>query len=145
MEERSANGTKIIILDAEQGKPLEESLQKTTHLDTVSKFIQAKLGEIKLDDLAYEIGISYAAISKIVTEKIRPSRDVLLAIAFVLKMQVEEVQQLLKSGKHATLTSSDPRDIVIIHGKVKNMELSEINKVLTQHGLKPLTSDIRTF
>ena len=145
MGERGTKKTEIIISSAEQGKSLEELLQHTTQLDTVSELIKSKLGGMKLDDLAYEIGISYAAISKIVTEKIRPRRDVLLAIAFVLRMNVEEVQQLLKSGQHATLTSSNPRDIVIIHGKVENMELAEINKVLTQHEFKPLTSDTRTF
>ena len=145
MGERGTKKTEIIISSAEQGKSLEELLQNTTQLDTVSELIKSKLGGMKLDDLAYEIGISYAAISKIVTEKIRPRRDVLLAIAFVLRMNVEEVQQLLKSGQHATLTSSNPRDIVIIHGKVENMELAEINKVLKQHEFKPLTSDTRTF
>jgi len=145
MGERGTKKTEIIISSAEQGKSLEELLQNTTQLDTVSELIKSKLGGMKLDDLAYEIGISYAAISKIVTEKIRPRRDVLLAIAFVLRMNVEEVQQLLKSGQHATLTSSNPLDIVIIHGKVENMELAEINKVLTQHEFKPLTSDTRTF
>ena len=145
MGERGTKKTEIIISSAEQGKSLEELLQNTTQLDTVSELIKSKLGGMKLDDLASEIGISYAAISKIVTEKIRPRRDVLLAIAFVLRMNVEEVQQLLKSGQHATLTSSNPRDIVIIHGKVENMELAEINKVLTQHEFKPLTSDTRTF
>ena len=145
MGERGTKKTEIIISSAEQGKSLEELLQNTTQLDTVSELIKSKLGGMKLDDLAYEIGISYDAISKIVTEKIRPRRDVLLAIAFVLRMNVEEVQQLLKSGQHATLTSSNPRDIVIIHGKVENMELAEINKVLTQHEFKPLTSDTRTF
>ena len=145
MGERGTKKTEIIVSSAEQGKSLEELLQNTTQLDTVSELIKSKLGGMKLDDLAYEIGISYAAISKIVTEKIRPRRDVLLAIAFVLRMNVEEVQQLLKSGQHATLTSSNPRDIVIIHGKVENMELAEINKVLTQHEFKPLTSDTRTF
>lgn len=145
MEEKNTNDTIYVIEKAKQKEPVEKLLENSKQLDTVSELIKAKLGGMKLDDLAYEIGISYAAISKIVTEKIRPRRDVLLAIAFVLKMNVEEVQQLLKSGKHATLTSSDPRDIVIIHGKVENMELAEINKVLIQHELKPLTSDIRTF
>lgn len=145
MEEKNTIDTIYVIEKAKQKEPVEKLLENSKQLDTVSELIKAKLGGMKLDDLAYEIGISYAAISKIVTEKIRPRRDVLLAIAFVLKMNVEEVQQLLKSGKHATLTSSDPRDIVIIHGKVENMELAEINKVLIQHELKPLTSDIRTF
>lgn len=145
MEEKNTNETVIMISEAENGKSLEELLQNTVQLDTVPELIRSKLGGMKLEDLAYEIGISYAAISKIVTEKIRPRRDVLLAIAFVLKMNVEEVQQLLKSGHHARLTSSDPRDIVIIHGKVENMDLSEINKVLIQHEFKPLTSDNRTF
>lgn len=145
MEEKNTIDTIYVIEKAKQKEPVEKLLENSKQLDTVSELIKAKLDGMKLDDLAYEIGISYAAISKIVTEKIRPRRDVLLAIAFVLKMNVEEVQQLLKSGKHATLTSSDPRDIVIIHGKVENMELAEINKVLIQHELKPLTSDIRTF
>ena len=145
MEEKNTFDTIHVIEKAKQKEPVEKSLENSKQLDTVSEIIKAKLGDMKLDDLAYEIGISYAAISKIVTEEIQPRRNVLLAIAFVLKMQVEEVQQLLKSGKHATLTSSDLRDIVIIHGKVENMELAEINKVLIQHGLKPLTSDLRSF
>ena len=128
MEEKNTFDTIHVIEKAKQKEPVEKSLENSKQLDTVSEIIKAKLGDMKLDDLAYEIGISYAAISKIVTEEIQPRRNVLLAIAFVLKMQVEEVQQLLKSGKHATLTSIDPRDIVIIHGKVENLSLIHISE-----------------
>lgn len=145
MEDKNTNETQYVISDAKEGKSLEELLQNAAQLKTVSELIQTKLGGMKLDDLAFKIGISYAAISKIVTEKIRPKRDVLLAIAFVLNMNVEEVQQLLKSGHHARLTGSDPRDIVIIHGRVENMGLPEMNQLLMQHEFKPLTSDIRPF
>ncbi len=145
MEEKNTIDTIYVIEKAKQKESVEKLLENSKRLDTVSEVIQAKLSGMKLDDLAYEIGISYDSISKIIVENIRPKRDILLAIAFVLKMEVEEVQLLLKSGQYATLTNSDPRDIIIIHGKVKNMDLAEINKMLIQHKFKPLTSVIRSF
>lgn len=145
MGEEHKSLTNMMIADAEKGKSLEELLQNAARIETVSELIHSKLGEMTLDDLGYEIGLSYAGISKIVSEKIRPKRDILLAIAFVLKMNIEEAQQLLKSGRHAGLTSSDQRDITIIHGKVENLSLTQMNQVLLQHDFKPLTSDVRTF
>lgn len=145
MGEEQKSLTNIIIDDAKKGKPLEELLQNTAQLKTVSEIIRSRLGGMTLDDLGYEIGISCAGMSKIADDKIRPKRDVLLAIAFVLGMNVEEMQQLLKSGQHAGLTGSVPRDIVIIHGRVESLSLTEMNKTLIRHDFKPLTSAVRSF
>ena len=145
MKEEHNSLTQIVISDAQKGKSLEELLQNAAPLETVSEMILSKLEGMTLDDLGYEIGVSYNAISKIAAEKIRPGRDVLLAIAFVLGMDIVETQQLVKSGRHAGLTGSDQRDIIIIHARVENMGLSEVNKMLVQHGFRPLTSDSRDF
>ena len=75
--------TDIIINGAANGRSLEELLSETLPLEPVSGLILSRLGELSLDDLAIEVGISHSAIYKIREGKIRPQRDVLLAMACV--------------------------------------------------------------
>lgn len=132
--------TDLIIQDAASGRSLEELLSETLPLEPVSGLILSKLGELSLDDLATEVGISHSAIYKIRHGKIRPQRDVLLAMAFVLKMTVAETQRLLKSGHRARLTGSDSRDVSIIFGLSTKKSLDEMEALLEERQFAPLVS-----
>lgn len=132
--------TDIIIHDAASGRPLEELLSETLPMEPVSGLILSRLGELSLDDLATEVGISHAAIYKIRDGKIRPQRNVLLAMAFVLKMTVAETQQFLKSGYRARLTGDDPRDVSIIFGLSAKKSLDEMEALLEERQFAPLVS-----
>lgn len=132
--------TDIIIHGAASGRSLEELLSETLPLEPVSGLILSKLGELSLDDLATEVGISHSAIYKVRDGKIRPQRNVLLAMAFALKMTVAETQQFLKSGHRARLTGSDPRDVSIIFGLSSKMSLDEMEALLEEQQFAPLIS-----
>ena len=132
--------TDIIINGAANGRSVEELLSETLPLEPVSGLILSRLGELSLDDLAIEVGISHSAIYKIREGKIRPQRDVLLAMAFVLKMTVAETQQFLKSGHRAPLTGCDCRDVSIIFGLSTKMSLDEMESLLEKKQFAPLIS-----
>lgn len=132
--------TDIIINGAANGRSLEELLSETLPLEPVSGLILSRLGELSLDDLATEVGISHSAIYKIRDGKIRPQRNVLLAMAFVLKMTVAETQRFLKSGHRARLTGSDPRDVSIIFGLSQKKSLDEMEALLEERQFAPLVS-----
>lgn len=130
--------THYVINSAKEGETLEKLLENSSPLKPVSVLIMSKLGDMALDKLAVEVGISHAAIYKIRNGKIRPKRDVLLAMAFVLNMTIEETQQFLKSGRRSKLTASDPRDVTIIYGLYRGMSLDKMDSLLEEKQFTPL-------
>lgn len=71
--------------------------------------------------------------------KQRPEQDVLLRMAFALELTGEETQQLLKAGHRAPLTASRPRDIAVIFGLQNGLTLDEMDGILMERGMDPLT------
>lgn len=130
--------TDYVINSAKEGETLEKLLENSSPPKPVSVLIMSKLGDMTLDKLAVEVGISHAAIYKIRNGKIRPKRDVLLAMAFVLNMTMEETQQFLKSGRRSKLTASDPRDVTIIYGRSRGMSLDKMESLLEEKQFAPL-------
>lgn len=72
--------------------------------------------------------------------KQRPEQDVLLRMAFALELTGEETQQLLKAGHRAQLTASRPRDIAVIFGLQNGLTLDEMDGILMERGMDPLTT-----
>lgn len=135
--------TDYIINSAKEGETLEKLLESSSPLKPVSVLIMSKLGDMSLDKLAVEVGISHAAIYKIRNGKIRPKRDVLLAMAFVLNMTPEETQQFLKSGRRSKLTAGDLRDVAIIYGRSQGMSLDKMEALLEEKQFAPLVPQKR--
>jgi hypothetical protein len=75
---------------------------------------------------------------KIMNGQRRPSRDVLLRVALVLKLDLEEAQQLLKVGRHAPLTPRDSRDQAVIRGLLHKKSLYDVDEILDRQGEEPL-------
>ena len=75
---------------------------------------------------------------KIMNGQRRPSRDVLLRVALVLQLDLEEAQQLLKVGRHAPLTPRDSRDQAVIRGLLHKKSLYDVDEMLDQQGEEPL-------
>ena len=61
-----------------------------------------------------------------------------LRIAFVLHMSLEESQQMLKSAHRSPLTSGSQRDVCIMYGLINHLERSEMDAVLEKKQFAPL-------
>lgn len=91
------------------------------------------------DELAVYANIGRSTIYKIMSGKQLPEQDLLLRIAFVLTLTGEETQLLLKTGHRARLTADRPRDIAIIYGLQNGLTLDEMDSILMERGMAPLT------
>jgi len=65
---------------------------------------------------------------------------VLLRLSRVLGMNLSETQKLLKIGDLASLSGSSPRDIVIIDGILRELDIIDINNRLEKNGFSDLFS-----
>ena len=83
--------------------------------------------------------IGRSTVYKILNGKQLPEQDMLLRMAFVLELSARETQHLLKAGHRAQLTSSRPRDIVIIAALQNHLSLDEVDELLMERDLTPLT------
>lgn len=92
------------------------------------------------DRLADFVGIDPATIFRILKGTRNPSRNILLRIALVLKLSIEETQALLKSGNCASLSGSRERDLVIMEGIIHKRFIDEVNYALTEKGMLDLNS-----
>lgn len=91
------------------------------------------------DELGVYANIGRSTVYKIMSGKQLPEQDMLLRIAFVLQLTGEETQQLLKTGHRAQLTASRPRDIAIIYGLQNGLTLEEMDSILMEREMTPLT------
>ena len=55
-------------------------------------------------------------------------------------MSLSETQKLLKIGNLASLSGSNPRDIVIIDGILRNLDIVDISNNLIKNGFSDLFS-----
>lgn len=92
------------------------------------------------DRLADFVGIDPATIFRILKGTRNPSRNILLRIALVLKLSMEETQALLKSGNCASLSGSRERDLIIMEGIIHKHFIDEVNYMLTEKGMLDLNS-----
>ncbi len=67
-----------------------------------------------------------------------PEREKLLALAVGMELELDEVQQLLRSGGYATLYIKNEFDSIVIFGICKKMTVADINDILYDHGLETL-------
>lgn len=104
--------------------------------DIIYKFLQKK--KMSVEVMSQLAGFARDTGYKIINGQRRAEKDVLLRLAFVLEMTPEETQHLLKSGRRATLSSAEKRDVVIIYGLSNHMTLGEMDDLLLEHGMKPL-------
>lgn len=68
----------------------------------------------------------------------KPSRDIIISIAFGLSMSVDELQLLLRISKFAVLDSRDKRDSIIIYSLSHNLSTVETNNLLYENNIVTL-------
>ena len=73
-------------------------------------------------------------VYKVFNNTRKPSRNILIAIAFGIGLTLEEAQLLLRISKLAVLDSRDKRDSIIIYGFVNRLSVFEVDDLLSQNG-----------
>ena len=74
-------------------------------------------------------------IYKIFSGERRATRDVLVSVAFGMKLSIEETQLLLRIAKFAVLDSREKRDSVIIYALAHKMTVFECDDLLNENNL----------
>ena len=67
-----------------------------------------------------------------------PERKKLLCLAIAMKLNVDEVQQLLKCAGYSQLYVKKPFDSVVLYGFCKGLSVVEINEMLYKYNLETL-------
>ncbi|MBE7033418.1 MAG: helix-turn-helix transcriptional regulator [Ruminococcaceae bacterium] len=106
-------------------------LDKTTH-SYLNELISLK--NMNISDVAKNSG-SGEYVYKIFSGERKPSRDILISVAFGMKLSLEETQLLLRITKFAILDSRDKRDSVIIYGLTHSMNIFETDDMLYKKDL----------
>lgn len=102
--------------------------------------LEALLAEKKLTraDVVRGSNLDRVYLYQIFDGKKKPSRDKLIAIAFGLRLSVEEAQKLLKISCNRELYARDERDALILFALEKQDNLLNTNVLLNNHGLETL-------
>ena len=74
-------------------------------------------------------------VYKIFSGERRATRDVLVSVAFGMKLLIEETQLLLRIAKFAVLDSRERRDSVIIYALSHDMTVFECDDLLNENNL----------
>ena len=67
-----------------------------------------------------------------------PSRDVLIRVALILHLEVEQAQALLKAGHRAQLTPRDDRDAILLSCLIRRLSLADADELLEEAGEEAL-------
>ncbi|MBQ6718481.1 MAG: XRE family transcriptional regulator [Clostridia bacterium] len=67
-----------------------------------------------------------------------PERNKLLCLAIAMKLNIDEMQTLLKTAGYSPLYVKLPFDSIVLYGVCKGMSVVEINELLYEYGLDTL-------
>ena len=93
-----------------------------------------ELRDINISTIAKESGTG-EYVYKIFRGDRTASRDILISIAFSMKLSLEETQLLLRISKFAILDSRNKRDSVIIYCLTHNLTIFETDDILDEQNM----------
>lgn len=133
-----ANITNELLQELMNIKDIEEFFKKNENSfigETPQSFLNA-LMTAKNMTIAQVVKISGSGeyVYKVMNGTRKPSRNILISIAFGMKMSLDEVQLLLRISKQARLDSRDKRDSIIIYGFVNALSIYETDDLLNENG-----------
>ena len=111
-----------------------EFLTETTH-GYLNQLLS--LRNISLSAIAKNSGTG-EYVYKIFNGERKPSRDILISIAFGMNLSLEEAQLLLRISKFAKLDSREMRDSILIYGLTHNLSVFETDDLLDNKNLTTL-------
>lgn len=89
-------------------------------------------------DVVRASNLNRAYVYQIFSGRKYPSRDKVIALAFGLRLNIEEVQTLLKQAGYRELYPRDPRDALLLHSLSRGQTIIEANEVLYDHNIEVL-------
>ena len=98
-----------------------------------------------VETIAGLAGLNKSSLYRILNAEVSPQRNVLLRLSRVLGMNLSETQKLLKIGDLASLSGSSPRDIVIIDGILRELDIIDINNHLEKNGFSDFPASCLTI
>ena len=67
-----------------------------------------------------------------------PERGKVLALAIGMGLNLDQIQQLLKTANYSTLYVKRPFDSVVLYGIMNHMSVAQINELLYDYGMETL-------
>ena len=71
-----------------------------------------------------------------------PERGKVLALAIGMRLNLEQVQQLLKAAGYSALYVKRPFDSVVIYGICNKMTVAQINELLYEYGMETIGQNV---
>lgn len=108
--------------------------------DTLSEMLEELLSQKGLKKSAV---IKSAELSEVYGYQIFsglrvPERNKLLCLAVAMRLNIDEVQTLLKAAGYSQLYVKLPFDSIVLYGICKGLSVVDINELLYEYGLKTL-------
>lgn len=111
-----------VYLDENENELINETTQSY-----LTKLIEEK--QLKVADVAQK-SAQGDYVYKVFQGARKPSRDILIAIAFGMSLGLEETQRLLRIAGVARLDPRNRRDSVVIYAVSKNLRIEDLNDIL---------------
>ncbi|MDL2298773.1 hypothetical protein LJC40_06475 [Synergistaceae bacterium OttesenSCG-928-D05] len=111
-----------VYLDENENELINETTQSY-----LTKLIEEK--QLKVADVVQK-SAQGDYVYKVFQGARKPSRDILIAIAFGMSLGLEETQRLLRIAGVARLDPRNRRDSVVIYAVSKNLRIEDLNDIL---------------
>ena len=109
-------------------------------VDSLPEYLKGWLARKKLTkaDVVRRSNLNRAYVYQIFLGRKYPSRDKVIALAFGLGLDAEEVQTLLKQAGYRELYPRDPRDALLLYAFSQGQGILEANELLFDHNIEVL-------
>ena len=109
-------------------------------VDSLPEYLKGWLARKKLTkaDVVRRSNLNRAYVYQIFLGRKYPSRDKVIALAFGLGLDAEEVQTLLKQAGYRELYPRDPRDALLLYAFSQGQGVFEANELLFDHNIEVL-------
>lgn len=137
-ERENVSTTRLMMEGDFDREKLREWMRELKPAPTIASLLLPRMGEMSNEELGARAAISRSTVYKIFKGEMRPDRDPLIRIAFVLGMEPQDAQQLLKTSQRGALTANERRDVLLIYGLRNHCTLEEMDELLREFSMKPL-------
>ena len=117
-----------------------EKNSEEMQVDSLPEYLKGWLARKKLTkaDVVRRSNLNRAYVYQIFLGRKYPSRDKVIALAFGLGLDAEEVQTLLKQAGYRELYPRDPRDALLLYAFSQGQGILDANELLFDHNIEVL-------
>ena len=113
-----------------------EEMQLHPFPECLDKWLKEK--QLSRADVVRQSNLNKAYVYQIFSGRKYPSRDKVIALGFGLKLNIEEMQLLLKQAGYRTLYPRDTRDALLLFALKEGMNILDTNNILYDHEVEVL-------